>query len=98
MNTPLGPVLFAPAERECLIDAAHNQANLVAAPAGTRHPLQRSTHLYYGMNTGCLIGKDSLAFAYEKDSLRKPIMRCNPGGMPMLIPMLLDGGRWTGHL
>lgn len=105
VNTPLGPVLFKhQPSGSVLIDAAHNQANLVVGHLHGDYGISysaSSAHLYYGMNTGCLIDKESLAFAYGKHSLRKPIIGCAVilNGMPMLIPMLLDeDGRWTGSL
>lgn len=105
VNTPLGPVLFKhQPSGSVLIDAAHNQANLVVGHLHGDYGIQysaSSAHLYYGMNTGCLIDKDSLAFAYGKHSLRKPIIGCAVilEGMPMLIPMLLnEDGRWVGNL
>ena len=57
--------------------------------------------LLFGMQVGCLIDREELAFAYAKHSLRKPIVSLGViiNGTPMLIPMLLDeDGRWTKEL
>lgn len=105
VNTAQGVVLFKhQPSGPVLGDAAHNQANLVVGHLHGDYGIQysaSSAHLYYGMNTGCLIDKDSLAFAYGKHSKNKPIIGCAAilGGIPVLIPMLLnEDGRWTGHL
>ncbi|MNV92913.1 hypothetical protein D3C71_1875470 [compost metagenome] len=56
-----------------------------------------SAALYWGAYSGCLIDKDSLAYAYGKHTLRKPVIGCTVilNGCPMLVPMLLNReGRW----
>jgi hypothetical protein len=53
------------------------------------------------MQVGCLVDKDSLAMAYAKNNLKRPIIGCAMivEGIPLLIPLLLSkGGRWTGKL
>lgn len=58
-------------------------------------------HLIYGMNVGCLINKDSYAFAYGKHLVSKPIISCGVvlEGLPILVSMPMDSkGRWTGRL
>lgn len=59
-------------------------------------------HLIFGMNVGCLIDKDSYAFAYGKHMTNKPIISCAVviDGLPTLIPMPLNPktGRFTGKL
>ena len=55
--------------------------------------------LFFGAYTGCLIDKDSLAFAYGKVFPRKPILGVLMivDGVPVNIPMILDEeGRWVG--
>lgn len=57
--------------------------------------------LIWSMTVGCLIDDDSLAFAYNKTTIGRPIIGCGIiiDGQPMLIPMVLKkGGRWTGNL
>jgi hypothetical protein len=57
--------------------------------------------LRWGMTVGCLIDKDSMAFAYSRVNIRRPILGCGiiQDGIPQLIPMVLKkGNRWVGHL
>ncbi|HEY9705642.1 MAG TPA: metallophosphoesterase [Allocoleopsis sp.] len=54
--------------------------------------------LYFGMIVGCLIENSSLAFAYNKLNLKRPVIGCGGiiNGQPRLFPMLLNkNGRWT---
>ena len=87
-----------------LTEAAHNACNLIV---GHNHGdfniaySASSAHLYYGVTAGCLIDKNSLAFAYGKHTVRKPIVGCVMvlEGRPVLIPMILKpNGRWVGAL
>jgi len=58
-----------------------------------------SDFLNWGMTIGCLIDDQSIAFAYNKNSIKRPIMGCGAwiDGKPRLLPMQLStGGRWTG--
>lgn len=105
VETPMGTVMFKHQKSGNLLsDAAHNRCNLVV---GHEHGLfgveyAASSHsLYFGANTGCLIDRQSLAFAYGKHFPKKPIIGCLVilAGRPCSIPMLLkDNGRWVGHL
>lgn len=57
--------------------------------------------LLFGLTAGCLVDSNSLAMAYNKNNLRRPVIGCAViiNGIPELIPMLLDKkGRWTGKL
>lgn len=57
--------------------------------------------LLYGMTVGCLVDPKSLALAYNKNNLKRPVIGCAViiEGLPVLIPMvLLKNGRWTGKL
>ena len=57
--------------------------------------------LRFGMTVGCLIDKDSLAFAYSRVNIRRPILGCAviEDGIPQLIPMVLEkGNRWSGKI
>lgn len=56
-----------------------------------------SKGLFWSMIVGCLIDNDSLAFAYNKVNLKRPIIGCGliSNGLPVLLPMILDeDGRW----
>lgn len=60
-----------------------------------------SDHLHFGMQVGCLIDKDAVAFGYAKRNLSKVIISVGfvNKGKPELIMMDLDkDGRWTGKL
>lgn len=104
VNTPLGEVLFKHQASGILGDAAHNACNLVVGHQHGNFSVEysaSSSNLYYGMYCGCLIDKDSMAFAYGKHSLRKPIIGCGVilNGRPILLPMVLrTDGRWIGRL
>lgn len=57
--------------------------------------------VYWGMTVGCLVDQDSLAFAYGKNNLHKPLLGCGIilDGSPKLIPMILDKHkRWNGKI
>lgn len=57
--------------------------------------------LLWSLQSGCLIDRKSLAFAYDKLNLNRPIIGTSMiiDSKPVLIPMTLDGrGRWTGRL
>lgn len=104
VQTPLGVVMFQHQSSNVLSDAAHNGCNLIVGHSHGNFGVEysaSSAHLYYGGYAGCLIDKDSLAFAYGKNSSKKPIVGCMVilNGRPMPIPMILDKeGRWIGQL
>jgi hypothetical protein len=55
--------------------------------------------LNWGITAGCLIDDEALAFSYNKNTIKRPIIGCAGviEGQPRLFPMLLnDKGRWTG--
>jgi len=57
--------------------------------------------LMFGMQVGCLIDREQLAFAYAKKALRKPVLTVGlvVNGVPQLVPMFLDSdGNWTRSL
>lgn len=57
--------------------------------------------LNWGMTVGCLIDDDCLAFAYNRNTLKRPIIGCGAifDSFPKLLPMVLDkNGRWTGFV
>jgi predicted phosphodiesterase len=58
-------------------------------------------NLLFSLQVGCLIDSKSLAFAYDKLNLNRPIIGLGMviDSKPMLIPMTLNsGGRWNGRL
>lgn len=55
--------------------------------------------LNWGMTCGCLIWDEELAFAYNKNTIKRPVIGCAGfvDGHPRLFPMpLKKGGRWAG--
>lgn len=55
--------------------------------------------LLWGMTGGCLIDTKSMAFAYNKNDTKRPIISVGliMDGWPRLLPMPLDrNGNWTG--
>lgn len=57
--------------------------------------------LLFGMTVGCLVDNKSLAMAYNKNNLKRPVIGCGViiDSIPMLIPMVLNKqGRWIGRL
>lgn len=55
--------------------------------------------IIFGMSVGCLIDHTTYAFAYQRQSTRKPLLGAGLvfDGIPMLIPMTLNkSGRWVG--
>lgn len=58
-------------------------------------------NLLWGVNGGCLIDREALAFEYGKLTLDRPIIGTPViiDGYPVLESMLLkEGGKWTGKL
>lgn len=57
--------------------------------------------LLFGMTVGCLADPHSLAMAYNKNNLRRPVIGCGViiDSKPILIPMTLNKrGRWNKSL
>ena len=103
--TAQGDVLFKhQASGDALADAAHNRANLVAGHLHGKYFVEygaSSACLYWAAQVGCLIDKDSMAYAYGKEHKYKPIIGCMiiQQGLPLLVPMVLNSqGRWVGQL
>ena len=100
--TPVGDVMFKhqPAG-DVLGDAAHEGYSLVVGHLHGKASIEwgaSSQRLYFGAHTGCLIDKDSLAFAYGRDFKLKPIISVLLilNGIPAIYPMNLDDdGRWV---
>jgi predicted phosphodiesterase len=57
------------------------------------------TGLYWGMQCGCLIDDDALAFSYNNVNIKRPVIATGLiiNSIPVLEPMILDcSGRWIG--
>jgi len=57
--------------------------------------------LNWGISTGCLVNKDSLAMAYMKVNVAKPILSCAliTDGIPCITPMVLKkNGSWDKNI
>lgn len=57
--------------------------------------------LLFGMTVGCLVNPKSLAMAYNKNNLKRPVIGCGAivNGIPRLYPMILNNkGRWVRKL
>lgn len=57
--------------------------------------------LYWSMQVGCLVDKDTLAFEYCKNNMKRPLIGCGGiiDGLPRLFPMILNRqGRWIKKL
>jgi len=60
---------------------------------------QNMSNLNFAITSGCLIDDNSMAFAYNKLQVKRPIMGATfiENSIPTLIPMLVDSNnRWTG--
>lgn len=57
-------------------------------------------NLFFAMTAGCLVDKKSLAMAYCKNNQKRPIIGTGLiiDSHPILVPMKLCKGRWTGRL
>jgi hypothetical protein len=61
----------------------------------------RGSNLAFCMHVGCLIDDSSPAFAYNKQTIERPVIGCGAiiGSEPKLLPMILSSkGRWTGFV
>lgn len=56
------------------------------------------TGLYWGMQAGCLIDDDALAFNYNNVNIKRPVIGTGLviNSMPVLEPMVIKDGRWIG--
>jgi len=57
--------------------------------------------LLFGMTVGCLVDNKSLALAYNKNNLKRPVIGLGViiDSIPQLVPMVLGrDGRWVGKL
>jgi hypothetical protein len=100
-QTRLGPVQV---KHQCAGDprnaAAHEGTNLIVGHNHSRFDLSygaSSQRLYWGATAGCLLDRESLAFAYGRETANKPILGLMKviDGVPFHFPMVLDDeGRW----
>jgi hypothetical protein len=105
IDTPQGPVYLHHGKSGAIEKLSKNMA--MSSIQGHYHSKFYISYwssprgLYFDANAGCLVDKDSQAFAYGKNSLPRPILGCLViiKGIPQLVPMILSrGGRWTGKL
>lgn len=105
INTPYRSVYFHHGKTSSIEKLSKNMA--MNAAQGHYHSkfyisYWSSPHgLYWDMNVGCLADAKSLALAYGKNLINRPILGVAviKNGFPQLIPMLLNiKGRWTGEL
>ena len=64
------------------------------------HYSSSPAQLIWSMQVGCLINDRSLAFAYNKTTLKRPILGVGMviDSQPKLIPMIIKDGKWVGKL
>ena len=68
---------------------------------GIRWQAVQGNRMVFGMNAGCLIDDQSLAFGYNKKTSKRPVLGCGllVNGNPILLPMKVDdNNRWIGEL
>lgn len=71
----------------------HSKSSIVHA--------QMSFRRLFGMQLGCLIDRDHIAFAYNRQDIRRPLLNVGKivDGEPALLSMnLREDGRWTGEV
>lgn len=84
--------------------AAQRGTNVVAGHFHTEFNIKyigNPQNLLFSLQVGCLIDSKSLAFAYDKLNLNRPIIGTAVivNSMPILVPMVLDKNRrWIGVL
>ena len=101
IKTPNGPVYFCHGKTANILKLGQQYGmNVVQGHYHTKFNIKyygNSLGLYYGLQVGCLIDKDSLAFRYNKTQRARPIIGLGMiiNGLPKLIPMVLNKhGRW----
>lgn len=68
---------------------------------GAVYYIANDDEMIFGMNVGCLIDYNSIAFRYAKMAAFKPTLGCGVvmNGVPYFVPMLTTKrGRWTGEV
>lgn len=102
VKTPLGPVYFTHGKSgaagrlasqygmSCVQGHFHEKAQITYISTPER--------LMFDMHVGCLVDDKSLALGYNKINPRRPIISAAVivGGIPVILPMVLDNkGRWV---
>lgn len=105
LDTDKGKIVFA---HQMTKDIAKSvQATAMSCVQGHYHTTSEikyvgnDFHLNFGMSVGCLVDKKSLAMAYMKVNLAKPILSCGviTNGIPYIVPMVLKkNGSWDGNI
>ena len=105
LKTELGPVYFHHSKGSN--GKRNSQAMGMSFCQGHHHEQMEIQYwgnpnaLLYGLTAGCLVDPHSLALAYNKNNLKRPVIGCAIiiKGIPQLIPMVLNSkGRWVGKL
>lgn len=104
-ETPLGRVYFAHQVSKNIVKSVQTMsASVVQGHYHTQSNIEyvgNDFHLNWGMSVGCLVDKKSLAMAYMKINLAKPVLSCGviTDGVPSIVPMLLKrDGSWDGKI
>lgn len=105
LDTPGGPVYFCHGKVADVLKLAQSMGmSCVQGHYHSSYSIKyygNSLGLYFGLQVGCLIDKDSLAFRYNKTQRARPIIGLGMiiDGLPKLIPMVLNkNGRWIGKI
>lgn len=105
INTDLGPVFLTHGKTSASGKLSKNMAmNSVQAHFHSKFQIDywgSPVGLYWDMHVGCLVDDHSLAMAYNKTTLQRPVIGVGQiiNGKPQLVPMVLNrSGRWTGRL
>lgn len=105
IKTVNGDVLFRHSfGKNALKEALANGCSIVQGHYHEDFSIQfagNSYKLLFAMVVGCLIDDDSMAFAYNKNFSKRPIIGVGVivDGIPQLVPMILNKkGRWIGKL
>lgn len=104
IKTPLGSVYFHHSRGKALKTAQSYGLSHVCGHHHESFDIQywsTPDKLMFGMTVGCLVDKGSLALAYNKTNLKRPILGVGViiNGIPELVPMVLNkNGRWNGKL
>lgn len=105
LNTDLGQVFFTHGRTGTSGKLSRNMAmNTVQGHFHSKFQIDywgSPNGLYWDMHAGCLVDDHSLAMAYNKTTLLRPVIGAAViiNGRPQLCPLLKDKhGRWTGKL
>lgn len=89
---------------DTIANAAHERASIIEGHEHSKFEIEyrsSSTALYWTAISGCLIDRESLAYAYGKLYPKKPIIGATVilDSQPVLVPMPQDAdGRYTGKI